>query len=198
MRNITPSYLWVTNMGNYKIIMKRTIGVIAIIILGIIILSGFTTLVKTTNVNSYYTIPKELTERVKYDTQGMDGEQIVKYCVILTAELLSFSQKEDLSKNEANCIGYSRICATLCNYSFKINKIDFRAKHVRGYVSLFSINLCAILRFISPSEYKYFVKDHDFVEIDFNNGKYIFVDPSIYDLTGSMLTTQICSINEKK
>ena len=164
MRNITPSYLWVTNMDNYKIIMKRTISVIAIIILGIIILSGFTTLVKTTNVNSFYTIPKELTERVKYDTQGMDGEQIVKYCVILTAELLSFSQKEDL----------------------------------RGYVSLFSINLCAILRFISPSEYKDFVKDHDFVEIDFNNGKYIFVDPSIYDLTGSMLTTQICSINEKK
>ena len=65
MRNITPSYLWVTNMENYKIIMKRTIGVIAIIILGIIILSSFTTLVKTTNVNSYYTIPKELTERVK-------------------------------------------------------------------------------------------------------------------------------------
>lgn len=123
---------------------KKSILIIVIIIGIVMILSSFTTLIKTSNVNSSYNIPKELAERVKQETEGMEGVHIVKCCVELTAELLSFSQKEDLSINKANCVGYSKVCTALCNYSFKVHGKKYKARHVRGYLSILSINLCTI------------------------------------------------------
>ena len=158
--------------------------ILIMVVATIIIASSFTTLVKTSSVSeSEYVIPREIKEKIIYETVGMEIIQIDKYCVILTSNILEFSKIN--SGNKANCIGYSKVCVALCKYAYKINNINVKVKHVRGYVSLFSLNLCKILSYIVPNNYKNFVKDHDFVEIIADKDS-IYLDPSLYDLFGNM------------
>ncbi|MBR5686839.1 MAG: hypothetical protein IKX36_02655 [Prevotella sp.] len=167
--------------------MKKILLIFLAVFVGlIVIIFSFATLEKTSEVQSYYNIPDSLREQVRLYTQGMESVQIAKKCVELTADLLKFSRQEDLNNHQANCVGYAKICASLCNYAFRVNHINASAKHVRGYVSCLGVNLCSIAAALCPESMANFVKDHDFVEIQ-TEGRSIYIDPSIYDLTGRMM-----------
>ena len=112
----------------------------------------------------------------------MDKAEAIDYSVKLTAKPLTFSAIQDkLGDNKVsktNCVGYARLCASICNYVSKQNHIQVKAKPVVGYVYLWNINQSVqVHKPHTSSKLALFTKDHDFVEID---GK--FVDPCIYDI----------------
>lgn len=162
--------------------MKKTLFILIGVVLLLIVTCSFN-LVKTSNVTSSYNISSEIKDRIKLETQGMENIRIAKYCIQLTSEMLEFSKKNDIQNGKANCIGYARVCKSLCEYAYKINNKNISVRHVRGYVTDYRINLCKIMEFISPKELKEFVKDHDFIELDFGNS-YIYLDPTSYDMIG--------------
>ena len=114
----------------------------------------------------------------------MNDEEIVDYCVELTANLLTFSFNQDpLFKNKvskAHCVTYARVCSSLCNIAFKAHNKKAKATPVVGYAKIFGVNLCEVLCAIFPKS-KNRLKDHDFVEVRLQNEK-LYVDPSLYDL----------------
>lgn len=131
------------------------------------------------------TAPIEMSQslkgRIQKETQGMDKAEVIDYSVKLTANLLTFSATQgklgDNKESKANCVGYARLCASICNYGFRQNHIQAKAKPVVGYVYLWNINLCKLISHNTSDKLSLFTKDHDFVDI---NGK--FVDPCIYDI----------------
>lgn len=124
---------------------------------------------------------QSLKERIQEETQGMNKAEVIDYSVKLTAKLLTFSATQeklgDNKKSKANCVGYARLCASICNYGFRLNHIQAKAKPVVGYVYLWNINLCKLISHNTSGKLSLFTKDHDFVDVD---GK--FVDPCIYDI----------------
>lgn len=162
--------------------MKKKLFVLLGLVLLVIGFCSFT-LVKTSDIDSSYEIPQELKEKIRLETQGMEDVRIAKYCVKLTSNKLRFSEKNDIKNGLANCVGYARVCKSLCNYAYKVNNRNITVKHVRGYVSESSVNLCKVAQSLVPKRYKGFVKDHDFIEINFGNS-YVYLDPSLYDLIG--------------
>ena len=126
-------------------------------------------------------LSQSLKERIQKGTQGMDKTEVIDYSVKLTAQLLTFSATQgklgDNKKSKANCVGYARLCASICNYGFRQNHIQAKAKPVVGYVYLWNVNLCKLISHNTSGKLSLFTKDHDFVDID---GK--FVDPCIYDI----------------
>lgn len=126
-------------------------------------------------------LSQSLKGRIQKETQDMDKAAVIDYSVKLTAKLLTFSATQgklgDNKKSKANCVGYARLCASICNYGFRQNHIQAKAKPVVGYVYLWNFNLCKLISHNTSGRLSLFTKDHDFVDID---GK--FVDPCIYDI----------------
>lgn len=118
-----------------------------------------------------------------------DYKGIIKFSLKLTAKQLTFTEKNDLGENEANCIGYAQVCSCICNYALVHHGYTPSAKPVVGYVSFCGINICPILQKVVPKKYKNFVKDHDFVELKYND-KVVYFDASLYDY-GIHCTTSI-------
>lgn len=140
------------------------------------------TLVKTSDRPNPYHPDQALLSAIKEDTKGMSAEEIRNYSVKKTAKMLSFTVKNNLSKGEANCIGYAQMCAGISNYAFRVNGIKASAKPVVGYVMCCGVNLCNVLKWCMLSErWENFVKDHDFVEYHID-GQTIYSDASAYDL----------------
>ena len=112
-------------------------------------------------------------------------EEIAEYAKIKTADKLSFAQQNDIANNKANCVGYAKVAASLCNRLFKYNKIDAHAKAVVGYYYLGNINIHNVVtQCFSNQQIINFIKDHDYVEIINSSGEVVYsFDPSIYDLT---------------
>ena len=162
--------------------MKKALSILLGVVLLVIVTCSFS-LVKTSNVNSSYNISSEMKDRIRVETQGMEDVRIAKYCVQLTSEILEFSKKNDIQKGKANCVGYARVCKSLCEYAYRINNRNISVRHVRGYVTDSGVNLCKVMEFISPKELKGFVKDHDFIELNFGNS-YVYLDPTSYDMIG--------------
>lgn len=126
-----------------------------------------------------------MNEKVDAETTGMDVEKIIDYSLKLTASRLQFSIYNDINNGKANCVGYARLCASICNQALTANGIHGKARPVVGYIESNGINLCDVLKAISPKDsYKNFVKDHDFVELVTDSKTYYF-DPSIYDVLGN-------------
>lgn len=131
--------------------------------------------------NPYYP-DRTLQSEIKEDTEGMCAEDIRIYSVKKTAKILSFTVKNNLSKGEANCVGYAQMCASISNCAFRTNNINASAKPVVGYVMFYGVNLCNVLKWCMPSKrWENFVKDHDFVEYHID-GQTIYCDASAYDL----------------
>ena len=146
-------------------------------------------LVKTTDINtSSCEISREYKIAIENNTPGLNEMSVIRYCIQLTSKCLEFSKKNDIDNGQANCIGYSQLCKSMCEYAFEVNDIPFKVKHVRGYVSEIGLNLCNIFTKIVPNEYKDFVKDHDFIEIECSD-LFIYVDPLLYDLINNDCTT---------
>lgn len=125
-------------------------------------------------------LKREIRERIKKECKTNDPEECSQYGMKLTCELLRFTEKNDIANGKANCVGYARLCTEICNYALKYNRIECKCKSVVGYVTFYGINLCEILQAIVPQNYKNFVKDHDFVQLDLGY-KYKYFDPSLYD-----------------
>jgi hypothetical protein len=141
-------------------------------------------LVKTGDRKKTYILPQSLKARVEQDTRGMDIEQIIDYGLTLTASRLRFTRYNDIDMGNANCVGYARLCASICNQALSANGVNGHAKPVVGYIESYGINWCDVLKSVVPKDsYKNFVKDHDFVELVTESKTYYF-DPSIYDVLG--------------
>lgn len=121
---------------------------------------------------------------IKANTIGLSAYEIIDFSIKYSADKLKFTKKNDLPNYKANCVGYAKYCAAVCNYAATVNNINLKAKPVVGYVYYYSINLCSVLRAIVPEQYKNFVKDHDFVEFRIGS-KIIYGDPSLYDIIGT-------------
>lgn len=125
---------------------------------------------------------KSLIEEIKIETKDLSPQEIREYSIKKTASILSFTVNNDLDNGKANCIGYSQMCAGISNYAFRTNGHNSYAKPVVGYIKLFGVNLCYILKWCMPTKrWEKFFKDHDFVEYHIE-GETIFCDPSVYDL----------------
>ena len=141
-------------------------------------------LVKRGDRQKTYMLPQSLKAKVEQDTRGMDIEQIIDYSLTLTASRLLFSRYNDIDMGKANCVGYARLCASICNQALSANGVNGQAKPVVGYIESIGINWCDVLKKVAPkNSYKNFVKDHDFVELVTESKTYYF-DPSIYDVLG--------------
>ena len=140
-------------------------------------------LAKTTDRNfQEYLLSVELKERIHREVSELPYDlSPVDYSMHLTAELLEFSEKNDIENGLANCVGYARLFTSICNYALEVGGYEGRVKHVAGYVTWHGINLCDVATFVLPKEYKNFFKDHDFIELDYDD-KYVYIDPSMYDL----------------
>lgn len=112
-------------------------------------------------------------------------EDVAEYAKKETARKLSFAQRNDISNNKANCVGYAQYAASLCNKIFLSNNIDAEAKAVVGCYYFGYINLHNVVtKFVSNNQIKDFIKDHDYVQIINQSEDVIYsFDPSIYDLT---------------
>ena len=153
-----------------------------------VLLTSFT-LIKTGDRQKTCKLTQSMKEKVNAETIGMDVEQIIDYSLKLTASRLQFSISNDFSNNKANCVGYARLCASICNQALSANGVNGHAKAVVGYIESNGINWCDVLKSIAPKDsYKNFVKDHDFVELVTDSGTYYF-DPSIYDVLGKKCLT---------
>lgn len=167
------------NRKNKRRLLYALYLIIAIIIIYMILPL---TLTKISERSKTYHPDRPLQSEIKEDTKGMSAEEIRNYSVKKTAKILSFTVKNNLSKGEANCVGYAQMCASISNYAFRTNNIHASAKPVVGYVLFCGINLCNILKWCMPSKrWENFVKDHDFVEYHIE-GQTIYCDASAYDL----------------
>ena len=146
-------------------------------------------LVKTGYRQKTYMIPQSLKAKVEQDTRGMDIEQIIDFSLMLTASRLRFSRYNDIDLGKANCVGYARLCASICNQALAANGVNGHARPVVGYIESKGINWCDVLKSVALKDsHKNFVKDHDFVELITDSKTYYF-DPSIYDVLGKKCLT---------
>lgn len=154
----------------------------SLLLFGVLFLWSSLSLVKDKDRPNNFSPSAELKAEIKAETAGMSAEDIRAYSIKKTASTLSFTIGENLSKGEANCMGYAKVCASICNCAFKANGLKATAKPVVGYVMLYGINLCNVLKACMPTRrMENFVKDHDFVEFHID-GQTIFADACIYDI----------------
>lgn len=110
--------------------------------------------------------------------------EVIKRCNVFVCNSLSFHKNNDLKNGEANCVGYAQYSSAILNFAFSYKGLNSKARPVVGQVHLYGFNIHPLAMAILPENLKSFVKDHDFVEIQKENGETIFIDTSLQDLTG--------------
>ena len=165
--------------------LKYTI-ILAVIVYAIyLLLIHGLTLHKTANRTHSYSLKDEDKEEIiKHLASVSDETEIIKQCNKYACKRLSFHKKNDLKNGSANCVGYAQYSAALLNYAFSHMGLSSKAHPVVGQVYWFGINIHPFAMAILPENLKSFFKDHDFVEIEKENGETIFIDTSLQDLTG--------------
>ena len=159
---------------------KKLLGIVVLVICTCAVLNGFG-LVKTSNrPNADSHLSKHIKEKIRTEGIGLTPEECVKYSLKLTSENLRFTQKNSIANGKANCVGYAIMCSSICNYALQINNLNYKSRPVVGYVTFYGVNMCNILKALAPQEWKNFVKDHDFVELELKDN-IIFFDASLYD-----------------
>lgn len=153
---------------------------LVLLTIGFIVYNGFGLVKAQDRVISSGLLSSDTKERIMNECKETDPEQCALYGMKLTSELLRFKEKNNIRKGMANCVGYAQLCSEICNFAMRQNGLRNRTKPVVGYVTFYGINLCTILQAIVPKEYKNFVKDHDFVELNLEN-KVMYFDASLYD-----------------
>ncbi len=164
--------------------MNRIKTVLIIVISCIIAFFSFSTLSlekKTYRPYNSVVLSDSLKLEIKEGTYNLSEFEIIKYCNQKTRKLLSFSNKcepfDDNRITKMHCVGYARVYSTICNYALKINKKEGIARPVVGIVKWNGINLNDFSKFF-PFRLKNFTKDHDFVEIKYED-KIIYMDPTL-------------------
>ena len=159
---------------------KKLLGIVVLVICTCAVLNGFG-LVKTSNrPNADYPLSKQIKEKIQTEGMGLTPEECVKFSLKLTSNNLRFTEKNSIANGKANCVGYAIMCSSICNYALQINNLNCKSRPVVGYVTFYGINLCNVLKALAPQEWKNFVKDHDFVELELNDS-IVFFDASLYD-----------------
>jgi hypothetical protein len=161
----------------------RNVGIVVAVIIAIGILMPIS-FVKTSDrgmTHDYF--PEELKGRIKSETAGYSDEEIVKYSLDLSAEMLRFTRVNALKDGKANCVGYAQLCSNICNYAFAACHSKARTKPVVGTIMVCGIDVCKVAYSLAPAKDKNFVKDHDFVEYRHQDETTTFFDPSIYDVS---------------
>ena len=131
-----------------------------------------------------YKLPEKLSIEIIRETVDLDGNQLQSYSIRKTADLLRFSQRNNIADGKANCVGYAQLCAAIYNCGAKAHKISGYARPVVGYIEIGPLNICSIARSIAPRKWKNFVKDHDFVEFTIDKDIF-YADASVYDVIGT-------------
>lgn len=137
-------------------------------------------LVKLHDRSASFSLSSQLKTEIADDTRGMTGEEIRKYSIRKTSQLLTFTADNAPHLGHANCMGYAQMYAAIANQGFRTNGLRDHAKPVVGYVKCCGINLCYVLKAIAPAKWKSFVSDHDFVEFTMD-GRTIYADANAYD-----------------
>lgn len=119
-----------------------------------------------------------------------DVDEIIKLCCDFVCKQLTFRSKNDLNNGKANCVGYAQYTSEVLNQVFSLKGISCTSRPVVGSVYLYGVNLHPILLSILPKNQSSFFKDHDFVEIVFQDGSSKYVDTSLQDLTGKMISSK--------
>lgn len=164
--------------------MKRIIIItIAAIILYFLALSGFS-LEKTAD-RSYtqYPLSIETKEDIKQSVERLFDLTPIDISLTTTSTLLKFSKRNDIKNGKANCVGYAQLFTSICNYALEVGGYEGRVKPVVGKIRWYGIDFCKVLKTIVPKKYESFVKDHDFVELDYGN-EYVYIDPTLFDFCG--------------
>lgn len=169
--------------------MKKTSTILALIIIVWVCIPSFS-LVKIKDRPNDYVLPQSFKERIANETKGLSEEEIKNYSFQFTADLLTFAERNNIAKGEANCVGYAKLCASVYNYAVRQNHIPNagHAKPVVGYVHWGKMDLHAFLTKIAATKYTNFVKDHDFVQFSYGNHD-VYEDPTTYDVIGNKFTT---------
>ena len=63
----------------------------------------------------------QIKSQIGRECKSLKPEDCAKYSMRLTADLLSFTEKNDLDNGKANCVGYAVLCSRICNYAFQVN-----------------------------------------------------------------------------
>ena len=138
-----------------------------------------------------YPLSDDMKEKIRRETKIHYELNAIEYSLRRTASLLDFSTQNDIENGAANCIGYTRLCAAICNYALQIHGYKERVTPVVGYIEWHGINLCDVAQTIVPKKYRGFFKDHDFIELGYFKDEYIYVDPTIFDMTWNACETII-------
>ncbi len=156
---------------------------IAVIMFYFFALSAFS-LEKTAD-RSYSEIPisDETKEEIAYCLEHFYELSPIEISLSITGSMLEFSEKNDIMNGKANCVGYAQLFTSICNYTLKAGGYEGRAKPVVGNIKWCGINICEVLKAIVPKKYENFVKDHDFIELEYDD-KYVYIDPTLFDFCG--------------
>lgn len=175
--------IWILTVTIYWLFKKRISK--KVIVLCIVLISALTLSAQSVSFQKIADRPQTVSiltnsqkQQINEETKGMTEKQIVNYSLKTTAQMLSFSKKNNILKGKANCVGYAKLCSEICNYAFQKNQIKASAKPVIGYIRILGFNIHPIAQKLMPKNMKDFVKDHDFVEI---MPKHIHIDPILYD-----------------
>ena len=148
-------------------------------------------LVKTADRGGYvHPLSADMKEQIANDTKGFTEEEIITYSTKQTAKMLRFTKTNDIEAGKANCVGYAKLCAAICQQGFIANNIKGRAMPVVGDVRRFGVSICKILKSIVSSSWEGFVKDHDFVEVQLPD-RTVYFDACLYDYTYNNCNTTI-------
>lgn len=127
------------------------------------------------------TLSSTLKQEIEANTINLTAYDIIKYSNEKTNELLEFSTKcetfDDRKVTKMHCVGFARVYSTICNYAFKVNHINGKAVPVVGIVKWYGVNLNSFSKYL-PQKWKNFTKDHDFVEVNYDNFTF-YVDPTL-------------------
>lgn len=123
-----------------------------------------------------------LKQEIESNTINLTAYDIIEYSNKKTNELLRFSTKcepfDDRKVTRMHCVGFAQVYSTICNYAFKVNHINGKAIPVVGIVKWNGINLNIFSKYL-PQKWNNFTKDHDFVEVRYDNHTF-YVDPTLH------------------
>jgi hypothetical protein len=175
--------------------MKRLfIIVIAAVVLYFLALSAFSLEKTADRTNSEYPLSEEIKEDIKQSVERLLDLTPIDISLTKKSSWLKFSEKNDIKNGKANCVGYAQLFTSICNYALEVGRYEGRVKPVVGKIKWCGIDLCKVLKTIVPKKYESFVKDHDFVELDYGD-EYVYIDPTLFDFCGRTGWTR-CPKNE--
>jgi hypothetical protein len=127
---------------------------------------------------------KQYIDRAIMKNVPHDARSATELALDITSHFLSFRSSytandpnRSCSTGRAHCVGYSAFFNSTLNYITRKRKLQLQSEHLRGTISLFSINLN---RFSDSP----FWADHDYNCVTAADGTKLYTDPTLYDYSG--------------